>query len=103
MVCIHFFYRDIYLIFRFIAEDTSRPSSPAPAPEKETPSVAAARDSTKSKGSPAARGGKYYQRGGTGTKSGPREGAGNLNQNGVEEPVGKKCSYILLYFVFMKI
>ncbi|KAJ7597082.1 hypothetical protein C8J56DRAFT_919115 [Mycena floridula] len=71
------------------ADESSRPSSPAPAPAKETPS-AAARDSTKPKGGPAARGGKYYQRGGAATKSGPREPAGNLNQNGVEEPVGKK-------------
>lgn len=71
------------------AEDASRPSSPTPAPAKDPQPVAAARDLNKSKGGPAARGGKYYQRGG-GTRSAPRDSGGNQNQNGIEEPIGKK-------------
>lgn len=67
------------------AEDASRPSSPAPAP-KDTPQQAPA--AQKPRNGPAARGGKYYQRGGA--KAAPRDSGGNLNQNGIEEPVGKK-------------
>lgn len=68
------------------AEDASRPSSPAPAPAKEEAPPAPpapTRGTQKPRGGPAARGGKYYARGGA--KSGPKD-SGNLNQNGIEEP-----------------
>lgn len=68
------------------AEDASRPSSPAPPPAKEAAPPAPpapTRGTQKPRGGPAARGGKYYARGGS--KSGPRD-TGNLNQNGIEEP-----------------
>ncbi|KAJ7110170.1 hypothetical protein C8R44DRAFT_274963 [Mycena epipterygia] len=70
------------------AEDSSRPASPvsAPAPTPAAPAPPApARSAQKPRGGPAARGGKYYARGAA--KSGARadEGAGNLNQNGIED------------------
>ncbi|KAF9015205.1 hypothetical protein BDQ17DRAFT_1403908 [Cyathus striatus] len=60
------------------AEDSSRPSSPAPA-TKATPAPAAsgapaARGAQKSRGGPASRGGKYYARGG---KPAPKDAAQN--------------------------
>jgi len=69
------------------AEDASRPSSPAPVPAAEAPLAPPpnARGNQKQRGGPAARGGKYYSRGGASNKSAPKDG--NLNQNGVEEPV----------------
>ncbi|KAJ6519872.1 hypothetical protein C8R45DRAFT_1085810 [Mycena sanguinolenta] len=75
------------------AEDASRPSSPvsAPAPAAAPTPPAPARGAQKqSRGGPAARGGKYYARGGA--KSGARdELSGNPNQNGIEEaPQDKK-------------
>ncbi|KAJ7837570.1 hypothetical protein B0H14DRAFT_3087235 [Mycena olivaceomarginata] len=74
------------------AEDSSRPSSPvsAPAPAAPTPPAPARGAAQKPKGGPAARGGKYYARGGA--KSGARadEGAGNLNQNGIEDAAQDK-------------
>jgi hypothetical protein len=75
------------------AEDPSRPSSPTPAAPKEAPPVppAPSRGAQKPRGGPAARGGKYYARGGA--KSGIKE-SGNLNQNGIEEPATdgqRKC------------
>ncbi|KAG6850516.1 hypothetical protein H0H93_012517 [Arthromyces matolae] len=68
------------------AEDSSRPSSPAPAPAPKAPAAAPqepARSTQKTRGGPASRGGKYYARGG-GNKGAPRDG--NPNQNGVDEP-----------------
>ncbi|KAJ7925832.1 hypothetical protein B0H13DRAFT_1862660 [Mycena leptocephala] len=74
------------------AEDSSRPSSPvsAPTPAAPAPPAPARGSAQKSRGGPAARGGKYYARGGA--KSGARdEGTGNLNQNGIEDaPQDKK-------------
>ncbi|KAJ7225473.1 hypothetical protein GGX14DRAFT_539526 [Mycena pura] len=77
------------------AEDASRSSSPvpAPAPAAAPAAPAPARGAQKSKGGPAARGGKYYARGGA--KSAVRaedlSGTGNLNQNGVEDsPTDKR-------------
>ncbi|KAI0068352.1 hypothetical protein BV25DRAFT_1904746 [Artomyces pyxidatus] len=53
-----------------LLDDASRPSSPAPAPQKtEAPPASATRGAPKSKG-PAARGGRYYQRGGKPRDSG---------------------------------
>ncbi|KAJ7706130.1 hypothetical protein B0H17DRAFT_1174986 [Mycena rosella] len=65
------------------AEDSSRPSSPvaAPAPAAPVP-VAPPRGAQKPRGGPAARGGKYYARGGKPVA--PTED-GNLNQNGIED------------------
>lgn len=64
------------------AEDTSRPSSPVavPATDAPAPPTAPARGSQKPRGGPAARGGKYYSRGG---KPAPRDA--NPNQS-LEEP-----------------
>ncbi|KAF8237810.1 hypothetical protein L208DRAFT_1457127, partial [Tricholoma matsutake] len=65
-------------------------SSPAPAPAVEVPAPppANARGNQKQRGGPAARGGKYYSRGGA-NKSTPKDA--NLNQNGVvEEPVASE-------------
>jgi hypothetical protein len=82
-----------FLIFFGPAEDSSRPSSPvsAPTPAAPAPPAPARGSAQKSRGGPAARGGKYYARGGA--KSGARdEGTGNLNQNGIEDaPQDKKC------------
>jgi hypothetical protein len=52
----------------------------------------------KAKGGPASRGAKYYPRGG-GNSTPP---TGHLNQNGIEEPAGKKCMLVLSlhYFYF---
>lgn len=65
--------------FALLEDDaSSRPSTPAPAPaKKETPAPAPApaRGTQKPRGGPAARGGRYYQRGAK--TSAPRE-----NQNG---------------------
>ena len=93
-----------HLIYpHLLAEDTSRPSSPAPAPAAEAPSAPLpnARGNQKQRGGPAARGGKYYSRGGASNKSAPKDG--NLNQNGVEEPVApegqRRRTSIILYLV----
>ncbi|KAI0374212.1 hypothetical protein BV20DRAFT_490954 [Pilatotrama ljubarskyi] len=58
--------------FALLDEDASRPASPAPAPAKEAAPAPApsTRGTQKSRGGPASRGGRYYQRGG---KSAPRE------------------------------
>ena len=59
-------------------DGSSRPSTPAPSAAKAAPAPAApapARGTQKSRGGPASRGGRYYQRGGK--SSAPRE-----NQNG---------------------
>ncbi|KAI0639359.1 hypothetical protein C8Q77DRAFT_1080778 [Trametes polyzona] len=59
--------------FALLDEDASRPASPSPAPAKAAAPAAAApstRGTQKSRGGPASRGGRYYQRGG---KSAPRE------------------------------
>ncbi|KAI0335316.1 hypothetical protein GY45DRAFT_1317252 [Cubamyces sp. BRFM 1775] len=58
--------------FALLDEDASRPTSPSPAaPAKEAaPAPAPTRGTQKSRGGPASRGGRYYQRGG---KSAPRE------------------------------
>ncbi|THH19859.1 hypothetical protein EW146_g1385 [Bondarzewia mesenterica] len=67
------------------AEDTSRPSSPAPAAKTAAPAPAPSRGAPKSRG-PASRGGRYYQRGG----KAPRD---TQNQEAVVEDVpaeGKK-------------
>ncbi|KAG6911933.1 hypothetical protein DXG01_000180 [Tephrocybe rancida] len=66
------------------AEGASRPPTPPPAPAPQaTPATPAqTRTSQKPRGGPAARGGKYYARGGA--KSAPKDG--NPNQNGVDEP-----------------
>ncbi|KAI0094660.1 hypothetical protein BDY19DRAFT_901792 [Irpex rosettiformis] len=62
--------------FALLEDDSSRPSTPAPAAAKAaaaTPAPAAAtRGTQKSRGGPASRGGRYYQRGGK--SSGPRDG-----------------------------
>ncbi|KAJ7103488.1 hypothetical protein B0H15DRAFT_215417 [Mycena belliarum] len=69
------------------ADDSSRPSSPVPAKAAPAAPVPAAppRGAQKPRGGPAARGGKYYARGAA--KAGARtdDGAGNLNQNGIED------------------
>ncbi|RDB29680.1 hypothetical protein Hypma_015481 [Hypsizygus marmoreus] len=67
------------------AEGASRPSSPAPAPAPQAPAAppAPTRGTQKPRGGPAARGGKYYARGGA-NKPAPKDG--NLNQNGIDEP-----------------
>jgi len=67
-------------------EETTRPSSPAPVPASEAPPAppANSRGNQKQRGGPAARGGKYYSRGGA---KQPPSKDGNLNQNGVEDPV----------------
>ncbi|TFK41115.1 hypothetical protein BDQ12DRAFT_720825 [Crucibulum laeve] len=69
--------------FALLDDDASRPSSPPPAPAKEAAPAppAPARGSQKPRGGPAARGGKYYARGG---KSAPKDASQNLN---AEEPV----------------
>lgn len=69
------------------AEDASRPQSPVPAQKQVAQPAPAVQ---KAKSGPASRGGNYYSRGG-GTKPAPKDSAGNLNQNGIEEPVAKKC------------
>ncbi|CDO75251.1 hypothetical protein BN946_scf184967.g4 [Trametes cinnabarina] len=58
--------------FALLDEDASRPASPSPAtPAKEAaPAPAPTRGTQKSRGGPASRGGRYYQRGG---KSAPRD------------------------------
>lgn len=59
-------------------DDSSRPSTPAPASAKAAPAPAApapTRGTQKARGGPASRGGRYYPRGGK--SSAPRE-----NQNG---------------------
>ncbi|KIP11998.1 hypothetical protein PHLGIDRAFT_27613 [Phlebiopsis gigantea 11061_1 CR5-6] len=65
--------------FALLEDDTSsRPSTPAPAQAAASPAAAApapTRGTQKSRGGPAARGGRYYQRGGK--PSAPKE-----NQNG---------------------
>ncbi|KAF5377474.1 hypothetical protein D9615_005364 [Tricholomella constricta] len=68
------------------AEGASRPSSPAPIPAAQAPPAppVPARGNLKPRGGPAARGGKYYARGGA-NKPAPKDS--NPNQNGVEEPV----------------
>lgn len=63
------------------AEGASRSSSPTPAQAPPAP-PAPARSNQKPRGGPAARGGKYYARGG---KPAPKDA--NPNQNGIEEPV----------------
>ncbi|KAF8642329.1 hypothetical protein AX16_009598 [Volvariella volvacea WC 439] len=63
------------------AENASDFSSPAPAPKETAAPPAPARGAQRSRGGPAARGGKYYSRGG-GNKSTPRD----QNQSGAEEP-----------------
>lgn len=70
--------------FAILIEETSRPSSPAPASQKkEAPSSQSARTAAKSKG-PASRGGRYYSRGGK-----PRDST----QDGQEEtPVGDESA-----------
>lgn len=70
--------------FAILIEETSRPSSPAPASQKkEAPSSQSARTAAKSKG-PASRGGRYYSRGGK-----PRD----PTQDGQEEtPVGDESA-----------
>ncbi|KAJ6604698.1 hypothetical protein DFH09DRAFT_1300876 [Mycena vulgaris] len=75
------------------AEDSSRPPSPVAAPAPAPPAPAApSRGAQKPRGGPAARGGKYYARGGA-AKPAARtdDGVGNLNQNGLEDaPQDKK-------------
>ncbi|KAG5648029.1 hypothetical protein DXG03_007064 [Asterophora parasitica] len=67
------------------AEGASRPASPAPAAAQAPPAPPApARGNQKPRGGPAARGGKYYARGGANK---PAQKDANPNQNGVEEPV----------------
>lgn len=67
------------------AEGASRPSSPPPPASQAPPAPPApARGTQKPRGGPAARGGKYYARGGA-TK--PPSKDANPNQNGVEEPI----------------
>ncbi|KAK7064189.1 hypothetical protein R3P38DRAFT_2756942 [Favolaschia claudopus] len=79
--------------FALLEEDASRPNSPvsAPAPAVPTPPAPARGNANKSRGGPAARGGKYYARGG-GAKSGARADdlGGNPNQNGIEEAPQEK-------------
>ncbi|KAH0590680.1 hypothetical protein J132_09850 [Termitomyces sp. J132] len=65
------------------ADDSSRPPSPAPAAPAPAAPPAPARTSQKPRGGPAARGGKYYARGGANK---PAFKDANPNQNGVEEP-----------------
>ncbi|KAJ6575167.1 hypothetical protein B0H19DRAFT_1127464 [Mycena capillaripes] len=74
------------------AEDSSRPSSPVSAPAPAAPAPPApARGAQKPRGGPAARGGKYYARGGAKTGARADEATGNLNQNGIEDaPQDKK-------------
>ncbi|KAG6813257.1 hypothetical protein H0H92_012671 [Tricholoma furcatifolium] len=73
------------------SEDASRPSSPAPAAKAAAPAAsttsAPTRGTQKPRGGPAARGGKYYPRGGA-NKSAPKDA--NPNQNGVEETEGQR-------------
>jgi len=64
------------------AESTSRPSSPPPTTQAPP---APARGSQKPRGGPAARGGKYYSRGGGPAK--PPSNDANPNQSGIEEPI----------------
>lgn len=52
------------------AEDSSRPSTPAPKPLEQSPPPPASRPAQRGRGGPASRAGKYYQRGG---KGGPRD------------------------------
>lgn len=74
-----------------LLEEDSRSSSPVPAPAPAAAPAAPAPargNAQKSRGGPAARGGKYYARGGA--KSAVRaedlSGQGNLNPNGIEDP-----------------
>ncbi|KAJ7487651.1 hypothetical protein B0H11DRAFT_1103762 [Mycena galericulata] len=68
------------------AEDSSRPSSPVSAPAPAAPEPPApARGAQKPRGGPAARGGKYYARGGAKSVAKTDDGAGNLNQNGIDD------------------
>ncbi|KAJ7492573.1 hypothetical protein FB451DRAFT_1218863 [Mycena latifolia] len=68
------------------AEDSSRPPSPVAAPAPAAPVPAAPpRGAQKPRGGPAARGGKYYARGAAKSAARTDDGAGNLNQNGIEE------------------
>jgi plasminogen activator inhibitor 1 RNA-binding protein len=83
------------MFLRTITDDGSSPAPAAPVTKAPTPAAPAAStrgNANKPRGGPASRGGKYYARGGA--KTG--DGAGNLNQNGVEEPSteGRKCMSI---------
>lgn len=71
------------------AEDSSRPATPPASKVPAAPQAPAAanRGQQKTRGGPAARGGKYYPRGG---KPGPRDSA-PVNED-VPVPEGKKCS-----------
>lgn len=73
------------------AEDSSRPETPAAskapaAPQPSAPGASANRNQQKTRGGPAARGGKYYARGGG--KQGPRDSA-PVNED-TPVPEGKK-------------
>ena len=75
------------------AEDSSRPATPAAskaqaAPQQAAQAPAANRNQQKTRGGPAARGGKYYPRGGG--KQGPKDSA-PVNEDG-PVPEGKKCA-----------
>ncbi|KAJ7619075.1 hypothetical protein DFH06DRAFT_1341959 [Mycena polygramma] len=72
------------------AEDSSRPSSPVSAPTPAPAPPAPARGAQKPRGGPAARGGKYYARGGAKPGARTDDGAGNLNQNGIEDAAQDK-------------
>ncbi|KAF9270260.1 hypothetical protein L218DRAFT_952432 [Marasmius fiardii PR-910] len=76
------------------AGDEGVPTSTAPAKTSAPPTAAQApkKDNQKARTGPASRGGKYYQRGGARGGSGLKDGAGNPNQNGIEEaePAPKK-------------
>ncbi|KAG7099257.1 hypothetical protein E1B28_001120 [Marasmius oreades] len=79
----------IIVFFSVTAGDNSVgvPASPAPTKAPATPAAEASKkDAQKARTGPASRGGKYYQRGGARGGSGLKEGAGNPNQNGIEEP-----------------
>jgi len=86
--------------FHLSAQDASRPSTPAQPPAAEAPPAPPAnpRGNQKQRGGPAARGGKYYPRGGA-NKSAPKDA--NLNQNGVEEPAApegqRRCMFVTFH------
>ena len=76
--------RAIFLFFSSSAEEPEKVDSPAPpAPAAAAP--APTRGTQKTRGGPAARGGKYYQRGG-GTARPPRENGAEDSAGGAERP-----------------
>lgn len=73
--------------FALLDDDGSSPAPAAPATKAPTPAAPAAPTrgtANRARGGPASRGGKYPPRGGA--KTSTNDGAGNLNQNGINEP-----------------